>query len=170
MKHFTSYYANYKNIPKNYLCIGISRKCPEWFANNSESLGNFLFVKNNFLAPSEKLLNGAKNGSIDISEYKKIYIEELFYRTTVEMKYKDIVDFINQIDSFYSTCSTPYDGLVFMCYESPHEFCHRHLFRRLLTNIYHIDCEEFGVKDIDTWGYKGPINQTQESANIPLFE
>lgn len=166
MKHFTSYYANYKNIPKNYLCIGISKKCPDWFINNYESLGNFLFTKNNFLAPSEKLSERFKNKSINIEEYKRIYVEELFYRLSNEMKYKDIPDFISQIDNFFSTCSTPYEGIVFMCYEYPNEFCHRHLFRRLLANIYNINCEEFGVKDIDTWGYKGFTN----SSNIPLFE
>lgn len=153
MKHFTSYYANYKNIPKNYFCVGISRKCPEWFANNS--LPNFFFIKNNFLAPSEKLLEGAKNGSIDISQYKRIYIEELFNRIQNETNYVDIPDFIKQIDEFYATCLTPYEGIVFMCYEAPHEFCHRHLVRRLLTNVYNIQCDEYGVKDKDTWGYKG---------------
>lgn len=153
MKHFTSYYANYRNIPKSYLCIGISRVCPEWFYQNRDELKNFLWVKDNFLAPSEELLSGAKHGSIDIAEYKKRYLEEIFSRLP-ELKYSSIVDFVNKMDNHFSTCSTPYDAIVFLCYESPQEFCHRHLLRRLLTNVYKINCEEYGVKEEHTWGGK----------------
>ena len=165
MKHFTSYYANYRNIPKDYLCIGISRTCPEWFNINQESLGNFYWVKDNVLSPPADLLDGFKNGSIDINEYKKRYIAHLFSWIEKDRMYKDIPDYMKQMDEFFSTCSTPWKGLVFMCYESPNEFCHRHLFRRLLTNIYNIECEEYGVKDSETWGYKGP----KQTTTIPLF-
>jgi uncharacterized protein YeaO (DUF488 family) len=135
--------------------------CPKWFDENKDELKNFLWVKDNFLAPSEQLLNSTKHGSTDISEYKKQYIEELF-KKTVDMGYKDIPDFIHQADAHFSTCLTPYDAIVFMCYEAPSEFCHRHLIRRLLTNVYHIDCEEYGVKDSDTWGYRPVIDSSNK--------
>ena len=72
-----------------------------------------------------------------IKIYKKEYIETLFKKTE-EMGYKDIPDFIHKMDAHFSTCTTPYDAIVFMCYESPNEFCHRHLLRRLLNNVYKI--------------------------------
>lgn len=164
MKHYTSYYANYKNIPKSYMCVGISRMCPKWFLENQNELKNFLWVKDNILAPSEQLLNSAKHGNTDISQYKKEYIETLFKKIK-EVGYKDIPDFIHQVDDSFSNCLSSYDAIVFMCYESPNEFCHRHLLRRLLNNVYNIDCEEYGVKDIDTWGYKPTNNKHQEEKN-----
>ena len=164
MKHYTSYYANYKNIPKSYMCVGISRMCPKWFLENQNELNNFLWVKDNILAPSEQLLNSAKHGNTDISQYKKEYIETLFKKIK-EVGYKDIPDFIHQVDDSFSNCLSSYDAIVFMCYESPNEFCHRHLLRRLLNNVYNIDCEEYGVKDIDTWGYKPTNNKHQEEKN-----
>ena len=100
MKHFTSYYANYRNIPKDYLCIGISRTCPEWFNINQESLGNFYWVKDNVLAPPADLLDGFKHGSIDINEYKKRYIAHLFSWIEKDRMYKDIPDYSRWMSSF----------------------------------------------------------------------
>ena len=98
------------------MCVGISRMCPKWFLENQNELKNFLWVKDNILAPSEQLLNSAKHGNTDISQYKKEYIETLFKKTK-EVGYKDIPDFIHQVDDSFSNCLSSYDAIVFMCYE-----------------------------------------------------
>lgn len=141
MKLFTSYYANYRNIPKSYICIGISRVCPEWFADNS-SLDNFMFIKSNFLAPSEELLNSYKNNSITQEDYKKQYVQQIYTLLNNSIGYKDLAQWIKDL---IKTFSDKYDGIVFMCYERPEEFCHRHILRNILNNVYNIECKEFGV-------------------------
>ena len=144
MKHFTSYYANYNNIPKNYMCIGISRVCPEWFANNE--LENFTFVRDNFLAPSEELLQGYKDGTINQEQYKRQYVTDVMTKV-VDMGYTDLGAWMKNADKVFATMMHQWDGLVFMCYERPEEFCHRHIFRKMLKNVYHVDCEEYGYKE-----------------------
>ena len=151
MKHFTSYYANLPKIPSNYMCIGISRYCPDWLKDTN--IANFSFYRDNFLAPSEELLSAYKKGEVDIEEYKKIYITDLLTKVQTVMHMPDIPYWINELDRQYGQeSSTSWDGVVFMCYEKPHEFCHRHLFRRLLTNVYKIPCEEYGCRPTEVWG------------------
>ena len=36
MKFYTSYYGNYKSIPTDYYCVGISRYCPDGFKDNPD--------------------------------------------------------------------------------------------------------------------------------------
>ena len=74
IKLYTSYYPNMKNIPANYLMVGISQFCPEWLKDVAPD--NFLFVRGNFLAPTKELLNDIKSGNIDPSEYRKRYEEQ----------------------------------------------------------------------------------------------
>lgn len=143
IKLFTSYYANYKNIPKSYLCIGISRYCPEWFETNPPD--NFFFTKSNFLAPSEELLNDIKSNSITQEEYKKRYVTEL-YTNLAKIGYNDLGKWARDLIVIW-TQENVYDGIVFMCYERPEEFCHRHIFRNILNKICNIECKEYGVKE-----------------------
>jgi hypothetical protein len=165
MKHFTSYYANFGNIPKDNMCVGISRTCPEYF--NSNNIPNFLFTKNNILAPSEDLLYRFKNNELSEEDYKKIYITDLFSRLQTEMHENDFVSWLDKVDNWFEhECYNKWNGLVFLCYEKPIDFCHRHLVRRLMTNIYGINCEEFGCKPYQVWGY---TEEKQKSASRELF-
>lgn len=160
MKHFTSYYANFPKIPKDYMCIGISRTCPDWLQGN---IPNFSFYRHNILAPSEYLLTQYKAGKISEEEYKKIYITELLTSIQVEMHEKDIPSWMEKVDNNYEHNSyTKWEALVFMCYEPPHQFCHRHLFRRLLNNVYHIPCEEYGVRPTEVWGEIPKVQVSKE--------
>lgn len=160
MKHYTSYYANYSNIPKDYMCIGISRVCPDWLAGN---ISNFSFFRHNVLAPSEYLLTQYKAGKVSEEEYKKIYITELLTAIQTEFHEKDISTWLDKVDNFYAhECSNKWDAIVFMCYEAPHQFCHRHLLRRLLTNVYHIPCEEYGVRPTEVWGEIPKVQGSKE--------
>ncbi len=159
MKHFTSYYANYNNIPKNYMCIGISRFCPEWFANNE--LDNFMFVKDNFLAPSEELLQNYKDGKISQDQYKREYVTGVMTKVVTVMGYADLGEWIKAADQHFSTTVRQWDAIVFMCYERPDEFCHRHILRKMLTNVYHVQCDEYG--------YKEKTQNNNNNSSVELF-
>ena len=160
MKHFTSYYANFPKIPKNFMCIGISRTCPDWIRGD---IPNFSFFRHNVLAPSEDLLSGYKAGTISEEEYKKIYITDLFNAIQNEMHKKDFPTWLAEVDNFFEHESmNTYSGLVFMCYELPHAFCHRHLLRRLMTNVYNIPCEEYGYKPTEVWGGIPKVQASKE--------
>ena len=160
MKHFTSYYANFPKIPKDYMCIGISRTCPDWLNN---SISNFSFYGDNFLAPSQELLDGYKHGSIDIEEYKRIYITDLLSKVQTVVNEPDISSWVKKLDTYYSKeCYNNWEAVVFMCYEPPHNFCHRHLFRRLLNNVYKIPCEEYGCRPTEVWGEIPSVQASKE--------
>ena len=99
MKHFTSYYANFGNIPKDYMCVGISRICPDWFKGNN--IPNFMFVRHNVLAPSESILYGHKNGTITEDQYTRQYISDVITKVQTELKQPDIPTWINYVDNFF---------------------------------------------------------------------
>lgn len=152
---YTSYYANLKNIPKTYLCLGISYICPEWLREYNDEHPNFLFIKNKCLAPSQELLFDIKNNKISEEEYKSRYIHELFGNIINKMGYIDIPQFFKEMSNNIETgCEVQYEGIVFLCYEKPGMFCHRHLLRRLLNFIYKIPCKEFGIDERNVWGFK----------------
>ena len=83
---YTSYYANMKNIPANYLMVGISQFCPDWLKDDAPD--NFLFVRGNFLAPTKELLN-------DII----FIIKERFIENSSEayITYKYLLNFLNSL-------------------------------------------------------------------------
>ena len=132
MQFFTSYYGNYKNIPKEYVCIGISRYCPEWFSKGNYD--NFVFIKDTILAPDKDLLDDMKSGRETEEGYKRRYVEGLF-------KKLGNIPFNDYIESF-SDLYKDYEAIVFLCYEKPDDFCHRHILRKLMNNVFHIPCEE----------------------------
>lgn len=158
MKLFTSYYGNYKNIPSNYLCIGISKTCPfkDWNVNNYYP--NFVHYKHNMLVPDDELLAKVKNGECTEQEFKRIYVTQIFeYLNQIGMT---VNSWSHQFDEVF----TSWDGIVFMCYELPDEFSHRHIFRKLL-NLYGVKCEEYGVDQRDVYGYR----QNGSAESVELF-
>ena len=132
MRFFTSYYGNYRNIPKDYVCIGISRYCPEWFKKGNYD--NFVFVEDNILAPEKDLLDDMKFGRETEEGYKRRYVETLFRKLEGISMY-----------TYFGTLSKKYEqykAIVFLCYEKPEDFCHRHILRKLMNNVFNIPCEE----------------------------
>ena len=101
IKLYTSYYANIKNIPANYLMVGISQFCPEWLKDDVPD--NFLFVRGNFLAPTKELLNDIKSGNIDSSEYRKRYEEQFddFFKRC-SYQYKNVDQWYQTMDEEFS--------------------------------------------------------------------
>ena len=142
MKFYTSYYGNYKNIPTDYFCVGISRYCPDGFMNDDYK--NFLFVRNNILAPEKELLDDMKSGKETEDGYKRRYVEHLLSYFGEGKRYDSFEDFINAISENFRD---KYQAIVFLCYEKPNDFCHRHILRNLMNRIFHIPCEELEVVD-----------------------
>lgn len=96
----TSYFANYRKFPKHKKKISISRFTPHWFEADIEAKE---------LAPSTKLLNDYKNGSVSEIEYEKRYREETLSKLNPEEIYKK------------------YENGIFLCYEKSEDFCHRQI-------------------------------------------
>lgn len=120
---FTSYFANIPKLiaagfnPERELCA-IVRKRPFWLRKDVRNVAS--------LAPSQWLLDAYKAGKIDETTYTACY------RAGLE-KYV-VADVIATIKS---------TGLkVFLCYEAPNQFCHRHLFADWLT-AGGLDCKEW---------------------------
>lgn len=143
MKFYTSYYGNYKNIPTDYYCVGISRYCPDGFKDNPD-YKNFLFVKDNIFAPTKDLLEDMKSGNETEEGYKRRYVEHLLSQFGEGHMYNSFEDFINAISDNFSD---KYQAIVFLCYEKPNDFCHRHILRNLMNRIFHIPCEELIVEE-----------------------
>ena len=97
----TSYFANWRNFPKDFIPIAITCFPPKnW---------NGLVIS--ALAPSKELLYSYKNLLIDniIFEYK--YIEELKDKGITQEKILTHIP----------------NKTLFLCYEKPEDFCHRHI-------------------------------------------
>ena len=131
-----------KNIPANYLCVGISRVCPDWLIENEPA--NFLFVKSNILAPSSQLLSDIKSGKITQAEYTEKYKEQIHKTFSKIDGFLDFHDWIEKMDEEFSD---KYEAIVFLCYEKPTDFCHRHILREIFNYEYHIRCEELAYKE-----------------------
>jgi hypothetical protein len=131
-----------KNIPADHLCVGISLYCPEWLKVNPPD--NFLFVENNFLAPTKELLEGIKNGSITQEEYKSQYKEQVRNRFQNFTEFNGCDDWMHV---FQDEFSDKYSAVVFLCYEKPTDFCHRHILREMMNYEYRVRCDEFPYKD-----------------------
>jgi hypothetical protein len=131
-----------KNIPADHLCVGISLYCPEWLKVNHPD--NFLFVENNFLAPTKELLEGIKNGSITQEEYKSQYKEQVRNRF---QNFTEFNGFDDWMHVFHDEFSDKYSAVVFLCYEKPTDFCHRHILREMMNYEYRVRCDEFPYKD-----------------------
>lgn len=158
MKFYTSYYAKYKDIPKDFMCVGISRMCPFKDWNHDNLMPNFYFCKNNSFAPSEDLLTGYKSGKYTEQDYKRIYATQIFeWLKNINMSVREWADQLADIFEDYK-------AVVFMCYETPDKFCHRHVLRKFM-NLQGVECEEYGVDKREVYGY----NPGNTGESVKLF-
>lgn len=135
MKFYTSYYGAMREIPDNYLCIGISRIVP--FIDRDNFVSGEPYSR---FAPPYDLLNDFKAGRETEDGYKRRYVKYIlsqFTQYTLPPFLDAIVDFAKQ---------DKYDAIVFMCYEKPKDFCHRHIFAKLLKLMCGIECSELELK------------------------
>ena len=104
---FTSYFANLINV-KNPLSI--CGKAPEWYQGPQFKT----------LAPKYDFFAAYKRGDLDEAGY------------VVEFK-KRVLDNLNPIDIYQRLIKAYGDDVTLLCYEKPHEFCHRHIVSQWLA-------------------------------------
>ena len=138
LKLYTSYYANMKNIPANYLMVGISQYCPEWLKDDTPD--NFIWTKGNFLAPGKDLVNDMKSGKIDQKTFTERYTNKFYDMFRKSSEFKSVEQWHQAMDEEFSD---KYEAIVFLCYEKPSEFCHRHILREILNYNHHLRTEEY---------------------------
>lgn len=133
MKLYTSCYSMMNKIPADFLMVGISRFIPKEL--RTTSISNFLYTPNNILAPSVDLLNDIKGERITNDEYAKRYYKEIQDRMK-SLGYSSANEyFAKMVSALDQTNSDGFRATVFLCYEKPDEFCHRHLLSALMRKL-----------------------------------
>lgn len=126
MNIYTSYFANWRNFPKDAICISIARvPCP--------GFSGFDF---SLLAPTKSILDEYKR-THDKERYTLRYTTEVLQELTPEDVYKIFVQAAYDIGM---------NSIVLLCYEKPDKFCHRHLVAEWLSPL--VKVTELG-SDID---------------------
>ena len=131
MRFYTSYYGNRQLDPSRYFLVRISNSSPKGV--------NTDYVIKEAIPDWKALVEPFKNGSLTQTDYI------LRYRRQLDSRQFTI---LLELD----TIQTLADGkdVVFLCYEKPGEFCHRHIFAQWLSereNDYRVEVEELRTKD-----------------------
>ena len=117
--YYTSYYGNMNKIDRTkYVLASISFQKPDFCDKN--------VLDCSFLGPWKDLLDGYKNGTISEKEYADQYLDNL----------KRLWPGLSN----WFLINAPKD-IVFLCYEKPSEFCHRHLLAQFLKE-QGFECKE----------------------------
>ena len=120
MKIYTSYFGNLKNLEKeNIFPIGVCCYPPKWFKGpNLASIG-----------PTPDILEKCKSNHL---EYVKRYKNEIL---SIQGNPQDFIDRVKFIS----------DGkdVALCCFETPDQFCHRHLIAEWLNETLNLDVKEF---------------------------
>jgi uncharacterized protein YeaO (DUF488 family) len=135
------------------LCIGISRFFPKEF--QTTEIANFLYTPGTILAPSAELLNDIKSGKISNEEYTIRYYQELS-QNIKKIGFSSANEYFARMISEFS--SSEWEAIVFMCYEKPDEFCHRHLLAALMRK-----------NGIDVQEYKSVHKTSKEDLHSPAL-
>ena len=119
MKIYTSYFGNLEKIPEEIVPIAICLKLPKFYDGK-------VYQK---IAPTAGILSRWKANE-DEEEYEEDYKRWVLDKHTQEEVYKEIEGLSKGKD------------VVLLCYEKPHDFCHRHLFAEWMRNAGY-DVREF---------------------------
>lgn len=103
----TSYYANIKNIPKDYTLISIS-------GGITPEILKAIHIHDKSLAPSWSIFKEYKDNP-DTELYTKRFKAEVLPNVNLREK----------LIEWRSTSNN--NKFVLLCYETPNDFCHRHL-------------------------------------------
>lgn len=101
---FTTYFANIKNLPNHIIPISIAKYPPKGYKG----------LEYKKLAPSTKALFDYKYDR-NAGEYKRIYYEEILNKL-------DCHEVVRELNNMTNGCDA-----ALVCYESPSDFCHRHV-------------------------------------------
>ena len=138
MKFYTSYFAMWPKLPADSMRVSISRYPPDFFKGDLPA-GMF---RSDLLAPSAGLLSDYKSGAVDESAYKRRYVTELA-GSLYKKGFTSFESYFRRVRNIYENDVSPaYGSVIFLCYEKPGEFCHRHILADLM-NMYGYDCSEF---------------------------
>lgn len=114
------YTSNFARHGKHPDAVSISIK-PIWWFKGRQYLP---------LAPTWDIVTGVKSGAIDEKQYTERYLEILN-----KLDPQQVVDDIG-------------DGSIMLCYESPKDFCHRHIVAEWLNNHLGLGIEEIYFKEL----------------------
>lgn len=125
MKIYTSYFANIKNLEKrNIYPFAICAYPPNTFRG----------INLEMLAPSKELLLDIKKNKITEEEYTERYINQvtpLFELGTINNLFQILEKRLGERD------------IALCCFESPNDFCHRHILAKLINKYLKIEVKEY---------------------------
>ena len=107
---YTSYFANLRYIPKNFIPISTSLYSPNWYRG----------LEYKKLAPNRKILLDYKL-LCDVKKYIHDFNSQILTRLDVDEVVRELVLISGNSDE------RPKNDIVLLCYEKPGDFCHRHL-------------------------------------------
>lgn len=121
MKIYTGYFAKLKLYKeKGLIPISIALKNPDWYIGHTCS----------YFAPSYDLLSRYKKNEIDSDKYTIIYLNQLD---------KNIVH--TKLTNIKTKCENK--PIIFLCYEKPSDFCHRHLLAKYIKDNFNVNVQEY---------------------------
>lgn len=120
---YTSYFENLNYLPKDILPISICLKVPSWYTG----------LRYQKLAPTYEILSKYKTDH-DAKDYTIHYKAKILDKLSVQNVILDIINMIPDRSSKHN--------IALICYETPSEFCHRHLVADWLTSNG-FKCEEY---------------------------
>lgn len=139
----TSYFANIKNLPENFIPISICAKPPV----------NYKGLEYKLLAPSYDILMTYKqDGNIEnyIKKYKNIlskYNQETILKNITQLLPRNLKEKLKEDNS--SVISSKNVNIVLICFEKPNDFCHRHLIADWFNEYFKEDLvTEFKQKEL----------------------
>ena len=101
---YTSYFANWRNFPKNSVQVSVALYPPRTFKGETYKP----------LCPPKTLLNDYKNKVINEFEYTDKFNEYLDNFESYKI-FRDLEKICGDKDC------------ILLCYEKPNDFCHRHI-------------------------------------------
>lgn len=117
---YTGYFSKTKKYVEAGLTpISISRFTPNFFK----------YARMSILAPPVDLLNKFKQKEITEDTFTIAYLDYLHSFPPI---------YLEQLQEEIEK-----DNLIFLCYEKPTDFCHRHILARFLKEKFNIEVKEF---------------------------
>lgn len=119
---FTTYFANIKNLPNHIVPISIAKHPPKGYKG----------LEYKKLAPSTKALVEYKRDH-NAGKYKRIYYEEILNKLDCHEVVRELNNMVNGYD------------VALVCYESPSDFCHRHIVSEWLNANGYLSTELYKI-------------------------
>ena len=137
MRIYTTYFANIRNLPDNVVPISITLKSPPGWAG----------AELKKLAPPYQLLKTYKQSTMSINIDKNdvyvYYIKRYFESVLSQLDPESVLSELELLaEERYCGSDKDYD-IALVCFESPVDFCHRHIVAEWLR-WHGIKCEEYG--------------------------